>query len=95
MKYTYFFKNEDELNELIKNNSDKFLIEIADLKNCNFVVFSDKELEADIEENNSKKISILESENSVLREGLQAVLRGDMQSLAYALYPEDFNMNLK
>lgn len=83
MKYTYFFKNEDELNELIKNNSDKFLIEIADLKNCNFVVFSDKELEADIEENNSKKISTLEK-------GLKAVLSGDVQSLAYTLYPEDF-----
>ena len=25
-----------------------------------------------------------------LRQGLQAVLKGDMQSLAYALYPEDF-----
>ncbi|WP_286315880.1 hypothetical protein [Romboutsia ilealis] len=37
------------------------------------------------------KISILEEENENLKEGLQAVLRGDMQSLAYILYPEDFN----
>lgn len=37
------------------------------------------------------KISILEAENEDLKEGLQAVLRGDMQSLAYVLYPEDFN----
>lgn len=37
------------------------------------------------------KISILESKNEKLKEGLQAVLRGDMQSLAYLLYPEDFN----
>ena len=36
------------------------------------------------------KISILEAENATLREGLQAVLSGDMQSLAYILYPEDF-----
>ena len=39
---------------------------------------------------NAKKISILEKENALLREGLQAVLSGDMQSLAYILYPEDF-----
>lgn len=37
------------------------------------------------------KISILEAENENLKEGLRAVLRGDMQSLAYILYPEDFN----
>lgn len=42
-------------------------------------------------EEQAEKISILEAENKVLREGLQAVLRGDMQSLAYILYPEDFN----
>lgn len=35
------------------------------------------------EESAQNKISILE-------EGLQAVLSGDMQSLAYILYPEDF-----
>ena len=41
-----------------------------------------------------KKISILEAENKSLRKGLQAVLSGDMQSLAYILYPEDFtNVN--
>lgn len=37
-----------------------------------------------------EKISILEGENKALREGLRAVLRGDMQGLAYALYPKDF-----
>ena len=37
------------------------------------------------------KISILEAENESLKEGLRAVLRGDMQSLAYILYPEDFD----
>ena len=38
------------------------------------------------EESAQNKISILE-------EGLQAVLSGDMQSLAYILYPEDFTNN--
>lgn len=42
-------------------------------------------------EQQAKKISILEAENENLKEGLRAVLRGDMQSLAYILYPEDFN----
>ena len=42
------------------------------------------------EETMWNKISILEAENKSLREGLQAVLNGDMQSLAYILYPEDF-----
>ena len=43
------------------------------------------------EEEMENKISILEAENENLKEGLRAVLRGDMQSLAYILYPEDFN----
>ncbi len=46
------------------------------------------------EESAQNKISILEGENKSLREGLQAVLSGDMQSLAYILYPKDFtNIN--
>lgn len=39
---------------------------------------------------NEYKISVLEKENATLKEGLKAVLSGDMQSLAYILYPEDF-----
>lgn len=43
---------------------------------------------------NEYKISVLEKENATLKKGLQAVLSGDMQSLAYILYPEDFtNIN--
>ena len=38
-----------------------------------------------------EKISILEADIESLKEGLRAVLRGDMQSLAYILYPEDFD----
>ncbi len=36
------------------------------------------------------QIEILQNKISVLEEGLQSVLSGDMQSLAYILYPEDF-----
>lgn len=43
---------------------------------------------------NEYKISVLEKENATLKKGLRAVLSGDMQSLAYILYPEDFtNIN--
>ncbi len=36
------------------------------------------------------KIEIMQNKISTLEKGLQAVLSGDMQSLAYILYPEDF-----
>ena len=60
------------------------------------LIFSYEELPAEPieptwEEQMESKISILEAENENLKEGLRAVLRGDMQSLAYILYPEDFN----
>ena len=60
------------------------------------LIFSYEELPAEPikptwEEQMESKISILEAENESLKEGLRAVLRGDMQSLAYILYPEDFN----
>ena len=60
------------------------------------LIFSYEELpqepsEPTWEEQMETKISILEAENESLKEGLRAVLRGDMQSLAYILYPEDFN----
>lgn len=48
------------------------------------------EKEANTFEEMVNKISILEAKNKRLEEGLQAVLSGDMQSLAYILYPEDF-----
>lgn len=60
------------------------------------LIFSYEELPAEPieptwEEQMESKISILEAENENLKEGLRAVLRGDMQSLAYILYPEDFD----
>ena len=60
------------------------------------LIFSYEELPAEPieptwEEQMESKIYILEAENESLKEGLRAVLRGDMQSLAYILYPEDFD----
>lgn len=56
------------------------------------VIYED--LPVDKTERFDSRISALEAENKSLKEGLQAVLNGDMQSLAYILYPEDFtNIN--
>ena len=81
---TVEFNTEQEKEEIINQNLDKYLIEEKYLLNGNFLIFTNTlTLE--------NKISILEAENESLKEGLRAVLRGDMQSLAYILYPEDFN----
>ena len=81
---TVEFNTEQEKEEIINQNLDKYLIEEKYLLSGNFLIFTNTPtLE--------NKISILEAENESLKEGLRAVLRGDMQSLAYILYPEDFN----
>ena len=81
---TVEFNTEQEKEEIINQNLDKYLIEERYLLNGNFLIFTNTlTLE--------NKISILEAENESLKEGLRAVLRGDMQSLAYILYPEDFD----
>ena len=91
MIYKFEFKNDNELNLLIKENEDKHLIEVNFfLDKNNIAIFSTEPKPLTLEEILTKKISILEAENATLREGLQAVLSGDMQSLAYILYPEDF-----
>lgn len=41
------------------------------------------------------KISILTDENEQLKQGLKAVLSGDVQTLAYILYPEDFGSEVE
>ena len=35
-------------------------------------------------------VAMLQEENQLLRENQKAILAGDMQTLAYNLYPEDF-----
>lgn len=81
---TVEFNTEQEKEEIINQNLDKYLIEEKYLLSGNFLIFTN----APTLEN---KISILEAENESLKEGLRAILRGDMQSLAYILYPEDFD----
>ena len=80
---------EDRLN-LIEKYKDKFLVAEESLLDGNFLVFADEKPSYITIEELTNKISILEAENKSLKEGLQAILMGDMQSLAYALYPEDF-----
>ena len=93
MEFKYVFTNEKEKEDLINKNSHLTLIKIAYHLDENYLIFTDKEIIYELTENEilGNKISILESENENLKEGLRAVLRGDMQSLAYILYPEDFN----
>ncbi len=89
MKYKFQYNSEEELLKLKEEHSDKALIKIEILFSGNFVTFDDDMLMIETIKN-SKKISTLETESKSLKEGLQAVLNGDMQSLAYILYPEDF-----
>ena len=93
MEFKYVFTNEKEKEDLINKNSHLTLIKIAYHLNENYLIFTDEEIIYELTENEilGNKISILEAENESLKEGLRAILRGDMQSLAYILYPEDFN----
>ena len=83
----FYFTTEEEKNHIVNNNSDKKIIALHYDINFGYIDFS-SETEMQVLQN---KISILEAENESLKEGLRAVLRGDMQSLAYILYPEDFD----
>lgn len=93
MEYKFNFKTEEEKEQIINDNSHLTLIKIAYHLGEKFLIFTDEEIEYELTEDEilANKISILEFENEKLKEGLRAVLRGDMQSLAYILYPEDFN----
>lgn len=93
MEFKYVFTNEKEKEDLINKNSHLTLIKIAYHLDENYLIFTDEEIIYELTENEilGNKISILEAENESLKEGLRAILRGDMQSLAYILYPEDFN----
>ncbi|MFR6246255.1 MAG: hypothetical protein ACLUL3_07545 [Romboutsia timonensis] len=82
----FYFTTEEEKNHIVNNNSDKEIIALHYDINFGYIDFS-SETEMQVLQN---KISILEAKNKRLEEGLQAVLSGDMQSLAYILYPEDF-----
>jgi hypothetical protein len=94
MEISFEFSNMEDLATIQHENKDRYLKSVHLGSGKNIVVFSDTIPEPPLEElvnKNKNKISILEAENESLKEGLRAVLRGDMQSLAYILYPEDFN----
>ena len=88
-KINYY--SEEEKNIILEENKDMYLIEHAKLYNEKYLIFSDSPPIEVLQKEQGGKISILEAENENLKEGLRAILRGDMQSLAYILYPEDFN----
>ena len=92
MEYKFTFKTEEEKEQLIKDNSTLILIKIAYHLGEKYLIFTDEEVIYELTETEilGNKISILEAKNKRLEEGLQAVLSGDMQSLAYILYQEDF-----
>ena len=71
MKYKFYFQTEEELVNLKEINKDKYVIEIAYLKDLNFIIFSDEEIVDSV--NNEileNRISILEAENETLKQEL-------------------------
>ena len=93
--HSFLYINDEELlNENIINDSFVKMMQqdeaLVKMKEFEKEIEVQKEKEVNELEKMSQKISVLEKENSNLREGLQAVLSGDIQSLAYILYPKDF-----
>lgn len=94
MDFKFNYNTEKERSNILKENEHLYLKKDAELLNEKYLILTDvqpDELPLTEIELMQEKISILEAENENLKEGLRAVLRGDMQSLAYILYPEDFN----
>ena len=93
--HSFLYINDEELlNENIINSSFVKMMQqdeaLVRMKEFEKEIEVQREKEVNELEKMNQKIYILEKENSNLREGLQAVLSGDMQSLAYILYPKDF-----
>ena len=72
MKYKFNFNTEKEKEDLINDNSNLTLIEVAYHLGENFLVFTDEEIIYELTENEilANKISILESENATLKQEL-------------------------
>lgn len=79
-KYNSSKKEDMHIQTLEERNS--MIIELEDVQRL--------EQEEIFKKTEAYKISILEAENETLKESLKAILRGDMQTLAYNLYPEYF-----
>lgn len=70
MTLKFSFNTEKDKLIILENNKDKYLIEEQYLLNGNFLVFSDTPTIEILQQEQGKKISILEAENEVLKEEL-------------------------
>ena len=75
MEYKINFKTEEEKIKLIQDNPNLILIKVAYHLGESYLVFTDKEIEYELTENEilANKISILESENQTLKEELTQI----------------------
>lgn len=70
MEYKFEFKNEEEKEQILQNNSNKFLTKIEILTSGNFLTFSDIPTVEILQQEQAEKISILEAENETLKQEL-------------------------
>lgn len=79
MLYNIYFDNENEIEKIIDDNSDLYLIKITYDKNGNYLTFSENKNEYiptleeqlnEITKEQGNKISILEAENETLKQEL-------------------------
>ena len=70
MLYEIQFTTEKEKEEILNNNKDKYLLEFKYLVNGNFLIFSDVPTIEILQQEQAKKISILEEENKILKQEL-------------------------
>ena len=73
MLYNIEFENDKDKESIIKNNANKFLLEEKNLINGNFLIFSDTPTIEILQQEQAKKISILQEENQALREELTQI----------------------
>ncbi|MDY2881781.1 MAG: hypothetical protein SOT71_03895 [Romboutsia timonensis] len=79
MLYNIYFDNENEIEKIIEDNSNLYLIKITYDKNGNYLTFSENKNEYiptleeqlnEITKEQGEKISILEAENETLKQEL-------------------------
>lgn len=85
MEYKFEFKNEEEKEQILQNNSNKFLTKIEILTSGNFLTFSDIPTVEILQQEQAEKISILEGENSALLESQKVqdrtIVENDMRMM--------------
>lgn len=79
------FETEEQKEYIINENKDRYLIEIQYLKTGNFLIFSDTPTMEILQQEQGKKISILEGENSALLESQKVqdrtIVENDMRMM--------------